>query len=188
MSASKATPRGAPMPPPVVNREAHAVHFYWNDHSLVEQIVRFIGDAVVDGDAAIVIAMRAHREALAQHLEKRGIRLSKVSVEGRNIALDAAASAVGMSALSASRDTGRGKFSEDISRASFLRKISAPASRNWNANWRKRARKGERWMKAGGNAPKAGGSLSHCSGVRRYSEAARGYRLGTRLNLPAVCC
>jgi PAS domain S-box-containing protein len=69
---------------------AHVVHFYENDAFLVEEVSRFLGTALGAGDAAIVIATKAHREAFAQKLKSRGLDTGVAVAQGRYIALDAA--------------------------------------------------------------------------------------------------
>jgi signal transduction histidine kinase len=69
----------------------HAVQFYEKDSTLVDELSRFIGIALGAGDAAIVVATRAHREALANKLEERGFEVSWAESRGRYVALDAAA-------------------------------------------------------------------------------------------------
>ena len=91
MSASKATMAGAAAPAlPVLNHTSHGVQFYTTDQTLLEEIARFIGGALVNGDGAIVVATAAHRVALARELERRGLRVSRALEEGRYVSLDAA--------------------------------------------------------------------------------------------------
>jgi signal transduction histidine kinase len=68
---------------------AHAVQFYGEESSLVDELSRFIGAALLAGDAAVVIATDAHREGSAQRLQSRGFDTSKAIEQGRYIALDA---------------------------------------------------------------------------------------------------
>ena len=55
------------------DRRAHVVQFYEEDSLLIDALSRFIGTALADGDAAIVIAQSSHREALDVQLEERGL-------------------------------------------------------------------------------------------------------------------
>ena len=69
---------------------AHVVQFYEQDSFLLDQLSRFIGTALGGGDAAVVIATKAHREGLSQRLKARGLDIAKAAKQGRYIALDAA--------------------------------------------------------------------------------------------------
>ena len=69
---------------------AHVVQFYAEDSFLLDELSRFIGAALVGGDAAIVIATNAHRDELKHRLELRGLNASLAATEGRYISLDAA--------------------------------------------------------------------------------------------------
>ena len=68
----------------------HTVQFYEDDSFLIEGLSQLIGAAIVAGDFALVIATRAHSEALFSHLANRGLDLSLAVNEGRLIFLDAA--------------------------------------------------------------------------------------------------
>jgi signal transduction histidine kinase len=69
---------------------AHTVQFYGEDLSLQDELSRFIGAALVAGDAAVVIATAAHRDGAAQRLLSRGFDTRKAIEQGRYITLDAA--------------------------------------------------------------------------------------------------
>ena len=68
----------------------HLVQFYSEDQSLIDSLSRLVGTALGAGDAAIVIATKTHREALAQKLKARGLDTLEASRQGRYILLDAA--------------------------------------------------------------------------------------------------
>jgi signal transduction histidine kinase len=68
----------------------HAVQFYGEDTYLLDELSRFIGAALVAGEAAVVIATKAHRDGLSQRLKSRGFDPAKSAKLGRYIALDAA--------------------------------------------------------------------------------------------------
>jgi hypothetical protein len=68
----------------------HEVHFYVDDALLIDGLQSFIGDAILAGDAAVVIATTEHREKLAQRLSMKGVNLSTAIEDGRYIATDAA--------------------------------------------------------------------------------------------------
>src|ERR1700747_134172 len=67
----------------------HVVQFYSEDESLINGLSSFIGTALNAGDAAIVIATKAHRDALIQSLSLYGIDHSEGLTQGRLIMLDA---------------------------------------------------------------------------------------------------
>src|SRR5437763_920202 len=67
----------------------HSVQFYSDDKFLIESLTQFIGAALAGGDAAIVIATEAHRQALANNLTARRLDLAAAGKLGKYIALDA---------------------------------------------------------------------------------------------------
>jgi signal transduction histidine kinase len=69
---------------------AHTVQFYGEDISLVEDLSCFIGAALGAGDAAVVIATKAHRDGLAQRLQSLGFDTAKAFEQARYVPLDAA--------------------------------------------------------------------------------------------------
>ncbi|PYX87500.1 MAG: hypothetical protein DMG67_19200 [Acidobacteria bacterium] len=77
-------------PYPTQADSPHSVQFYSDEKFLIESLAPFIGNALVAGDAAIVIATDAHRQALAESLQERGLDLVTASKSGRYVALDAA--------------------------------------------------------------------------------------------------
>jgi PAS domain S-box-containing protein len=68
----------------------HVVQFYSADSFLLDSVSRFVGTALGAGDAAIVIATKAHRTQLGQRLKARGLDPSTATRIGRYVALDAA--------------------------------------------------------------------------------------------------
>jgi signal transduction histidine kinase len=66
------------------------VQFYDDDEFLLDELSRFIGSALMSGEAGVVVATREHREGLAQRLKARGVDIARVIGEGRYVALDAA--------------------------------------------------------------------------------------------------
>jgi hypothetical protein len=48
----------------------HVVQFYTDHDALLDSLSRFIGSALVAGEAAVVLATEAHREGLAQRLRR----------------------------------------------------------------------------------------------------------------------
>src|SRR5260370_3456957 len=74
---------------PLPNHSAHSVQFYFDDHLLTDELTRLIGTALMSGDAAIVIATQAHREALARELEARDVDTPRALADGGFASLDA---------------------------------------------------------------------------------------------------
>jgi PAS domain S-box-containing protein len=70
-------------------QEAHDVQFYMDDGALLDMLRRFIGGAVAAGDSAIVIATKAHHDALAQQLMNQGLDTDKAIHQGRYILAEA---------------------------------------------------------------------------------------------------
>jgi PAS domain S-box-containing protein len=69
----------------------HVVQFYTDHDALLDSLSRFVGSALVAGEAAVVLATEAHREGLAQRLKTRGIDTATAIQQGRYVPLDAAA-------------------------------------------------------------------------------------------------
>ena len=94
MSTSKFPSLNRVFVPPVSqisdDHTGHSVQFYADDSFLLDDLSRFIGTALGAGDAAIVLATPAHREALEQRLQARGLSTAKSIRQGRYIVLDAA--------------------------------------------------------------------------------------------------
>jgi len=75
-------------------------------------VSRFAGSALRAGDAAIVVATKAHRHRIAQQLKARGVDLGLAAAQGRYIALDAAET---LSALSVVEEPDEVLFTHIIS-------------------------------------------------------------------------
>lgn len=69
---------------------AHTVQFYGEDISLLKELSCFIGAALMAGDAAVVIATKAHRDGLTQRLQSLGFDTAKAFEQARYVPLDAA--------------------------------------------------------------------------------------------------
>jgi signal transduction histidine kinase len=67
----------------------HDVQFYADDSFLLDSLVRFVGESLELGGAAIVVATKAHRDGLSQRLEAGGVPMAATIQQGRYIALDA---------------------------------------------------------------------------------------------------
>jgi PAS domain S-box-containing protein len=68
----------------------HLVQFYATDEFLVETVCAFLVPALRDGDAAIVAATGAHRQAFDSALAHAGIDVAAAVREGRYLAFEAA--------------------------------------------------------------------------------------------------
>jgi signal transduction histidine kinase len=66
------------------------VQFYGEDTFLLDELTRFVGTALGAGDAAVVVATKAHRDGLLQRLKARGLDSALATKQGRYIVLDAA--------------------------------------------------------------------------------------------------
>ncbi|HET9401355.1 MAG TPA: PAS domain S-box protein [Candidatus Acidoferrales bacterium] len=68
---------------------AHSVEFYPDEEYLLRSLSSYIGGALGAGDAAMVIATRAHRDGLESRLNARGLNLATARERGRYFPLDA---------------------------------------------------------------------------------------------------
>ena len=68
----------------------HFAQFYEADRYLIDAVSDFIGTALREGNAGVVVATPRHREALADQLLAQGVDLGTSAAEDRYIALDAA--------------------------------------------------------------------------------------------------
>jgi hypothetical protein len=71
--------------------ERHLVAFYDGDGHLTEAVVRFLGQALNDGDAALLVATAEHRRQFRAALEAEDIDTAQATAEGRLVVLDAEA-------------------------------------------------------------------------------------------------
>ena len=69
---------------------SHSVQFYRKDEFLADELSRFLGSALGSGDAAIVIATKAHREQVSRLMKMRGLDMVLATRQGRYVSLDAA--------------------------------------------------------------------------------------------------
>ena len=93
MSISNTALTPFPAPPPQWHdhdSHGHVVQFYTEDSALLEAISRFVGTALGSGDAAVVIATKAHRDGLSPRLKERGFDVADVIQQGRCVMVDAA--------------------------------------------------------------------------------------------------
>jgi DNA-binding NarL/FixJ family response regulator len=68
----------------------HEVLFYSDDTVLLDSLTRFIAAALKDGNAAIVLATKLHRDSLLQRLKAGGVDTDGALQHGTYISLDAA--------------------------------------------------------------------------------------------------
>jgi PAS domain S-box-containing protein len=71
-------------------RQGHMVQFYGEDAALIDGVSAYIGEALEEGNAALVLATAEHREALTKRLEARALDIPRAMAEGRYVVLDAA--------------------------------------------------------------------------------------------------
>jgi len=81
---------GAAPPWNTPRSKGHSVQFYEEDSYLLEGLSRFIGAAILAGDAALIITTKSHRDGLLTHLKRRGLDLKLAMSEGRFLSFDAA--------------------------------------------------------------------------------------------------
>ena len=68
----------------------HFVQIYDGDETLVDSLATYIANGLAGEDAAIIVAIEAHRNALTRALERRGIDVDGLAASDRYISLDAA--------------------------------------------------------------------------------------------------
>jgi CheY-like chemotaxis protein len=72
------------------NSPRHAVQIYSEDGVLLNSLSRYVKATLSAGDAAVICATKAHRDALAKRLESDGVEIAPLMEKGRYVALDAA--------------------------------------------------------------------------------------------------
>lgn len=75
--------------PSVLDSHRHAVKFYQSDESLFTTVGGFLSQGLVDGQPAILIATRTHRDGILAELAARLIDVNRALRLGQLIALDA---------------------------------------------------------------------------------------------------
>jgi anti-sigma regulatory factor (Ser/Thr protein kinase) len=68
----------------------HSVQFYASDDALIDVVVGYVGSALREGDAGLVIATPGHREGIEAGLVAVGVDTSREKALGRLVILDAA--------------------------------------------------------------------------------------------------
>ncbi len=67
----------------------HFVQFYETDLFLLNSLSGYVGKGLEAGDACIVVATKAHREALEEQLKAQGLDVAAASATGQYLSLDA---------------------------------------------------------------------------------------------------
>ncbi len=73
-----------------MSESEHFVQFYETDAFLLNSLSGFIGTGLSAGEAGIVVATKAHREALEELLQEYGLDVAAARASGTYISLDAA--------------------------------------------------------------------------------------------------
>jgi PAS domain S-box-containing protein len=91
MAMTKGAGAGASVPgvPSILDGQSHTVHFYEQDRALIAELVRLVGAALMNGDAAVIVATKAHRDALERELQAEDLDVARTASEGRYVAFDA---------------------------------------------------------------------------------------------------
>ena len=77
------------MAPSPAGTHHHAVQFYGNEQSLFTTVAGFLGEGLIAGQPAIVIATLSHRAAIEEHLCGRLIDCARARRHGNLVMLDA---------------------------------------------------------------------------------------------------
>lgn len=67
----------------------HQAHFYSEDQVLLDRLIPLIASALKRGDPALVVATKAHQEALEKGLKLEGLDIRVATNEGRYTSIDA---------------------------------------------------------------------------------------------------
>lgn len=68
----------------------HYVQFFQDESNVIERVCAYLGKGLESGQAGIVIATRAHRDAVARRLGEIGLDMDAAERRGQYVALDAA--------------------------------------------------------------------------------------------------
>ena len=99
---------------------SHAVHFYENDDELSARVAAFIGEALLSGHPAVIIATPPHRQQFIARLAAMNVDVEAERTAGHLTILDAAATL--------------GKFMVGPSPIGSCSRVS------WGASWNRSAR------------------------------------------------
>ncbi|MCY7365045.1 MAG: MEDS domain-containing protein [Frankiaceae bacterium] len=75
----------------VRSADQHVVHVYDKSGTLVRGVAAYLAVALLHGEAALVVASAAHRDALDVALDQRGPAVDELRARGQYVALDAEA-------------------------------------------------------------------------------------------------
>jgi PAS domain S-box-containing protein len=78
-----------PLPGGLPLSSGHTVQFYEDDSFLIDDVARLVGSSLFGGNSAVVIATKAHRDSLTEHLRARGFDPATAIGQGRFLILDA---------------------------------------------------------------------------------------------------
>jgi signal transduction histidine kinase len=84
-ATTPSSPRVTRIPP----AHHHTVQFYENDHFLEAAVANYLVEGLDAGEAAVIIATPAHRDAFTLRLSARGCDPSALALSGRLVILDA---------------------------------------------------------------------------------------------------
>src|SRR3954471_23710591 len=89
-NGTRSPTRLAPLPDwNPTGKSEHFVQFYEEDSFLVQSLARFIAPGLQQGEAAVVIATKAHRDALDERLRQEGLDPDAAQTRGHYVSLDA---------------------------------------------------------------------------------------------------
>ena len=63
--------------------DGHLVQYYEQEGFLYDRVTDFMSDGLRGGDAAVLIATRAHRDGVESRLARRGVDLAHLTAGGR---------------------------------------------------------------------------------------------------------
>jgi signal transduction histidine kinase/CheY-like chemotaxis protein len=72
-----------------MSESEHFVQFYETDEFLLNSLGGYVGEGLAAGDACIVVATKAHREALEERLKAQGLDVTAAVASSQYISLDA---------------------------------------------------------------------------------------------------
>jgi hypothetical protein len=72
------------------NEHAHVVQFYTRDEFLLDGLCEFVRSALSEGESAVLVVSKAHRDGLMERLQACGDDVSGAMKNGRCVVVDAA--------------------------------------------------------------------------------------------------
>lgn len=69
--------------------DQHVVHVYDEPGTLLRGVAAYLATALLHGEAALVVATAAHRDALHDALDRRGLPVDDLRARGQYVVLDA---------------------------------------------------------------------------------------------------